>query len=298
MLHKKIEREYPSSSWKERKKILDTHWKKICLNVNANKKRLINMDEYKKVMVCLQNKINKTQSSLLNFWSKTETTTSNRTIKENRKRSQPPQTAAAPPPKRPQTEPPATPAPAPTPRAYKQQQQVDIINDINSKIAGLIEEKSKPYRDIKRIDADIKQLQKTKKTVKNKLNRLVSNAKASKKRRKKERAALIKCKQKYPNDQSIIMREKRGRPPVEVWCPGLGAIIQNIVNGQCAADGRRRTEAVTYASSLDQLTEELNKRGFELSRQTSYLRLMPRRPNSCLAEDRMMKQIASYLGIM
>ena len=155
---------------------------------------------------------------------------------------------------------------------------------------------------------------------------MISNAAASKQRRQKERATLIKYNQQNPNDESIILRKGRGRSAVKVWCPGLGAIMQDIVNRECAADGRRRTEAITYARSLDELTAELNKRGFELSRQTSYLRLMPRRPNSihgrrhvhtvpvkllkpqedlhkqtphtrfCLAEDRMMKQIASYLG--
>ena len=276
-------------------------------------------------MSSLQSQINRIEGNLLRFWSKSEIVNVHSKV-GNKKRDRSPGPSDPPPSKKPHLE--SKPTTTVSSRAYKQNQQLEVINDINSKIVGLMTEKSKPFRDIKKIDSEIKRLQNTKKKAKTKLNRLISNAKASKKRREKERETLIKYKQQNPNDKSIIIREKRGRPPVEVWCPGLGAIIQEIVNSECAADPRRRTEAVTYANTLDQLGDELQKRGYHLSRQTTYLRIMPRRPDSihgrrhvhtvpvkllkpqedlnkqlpqtrfCLTEDRMMKQIASYLGLL
>ena len=183
-----------------------------------------------------------------------------------------------------------------------------------------------PYMDIKSISSDIKKLNIKKKKIQSKLSRLKSNAKASAKQRVKIKMLKEKYMDKFPNGNGMVFRKKAGRPPVEVYAPGLGGVMQDIVNVSCAADPKRRSEIVTTANTLDDLQQQLFDRGFILKRSTLYLRVLPRRGNTnegkrhvhtlpikllkpqeddhgknistrfCLVEDRMMKEITSYLG--
>ena len=57
-------------------------------------------------------------------------------------------------------------------------------------------------------------------------------------------------------------------------------LLKTIAEIACtgsAADERRRSEMIRTIKTLDELTDELHKRGFELSRSAVYLRILPRR---------------------
>lgn len=75
-------------------------------------------------------------------------------------------------------------------------------------------------------------------------------------------------------------RNKIGRPSLEVDQPELLSTIIKIVQSSTAADDRRRTERLLSVKTLDDLHEELEKIGFNLSRSGLYLRLLPRRGNT------------------
>ena len=51
-----------------------------------------------------------------------------------------------------------------------------------------------------------------------------------------------------------------------------------------SADERRQTEVLRTAKTLDNLTEEMKKKGFNISRSGLYLRLIPRRADSIEAK--------------
>ena len=57
-------------------------------------------------------------------------------------------------------------------------------------------------------------------------------------------------------------------------------LLKTIAEIACtgsAADERRRSEMIRTIKTLDELTDKLHKRGFELSRSAVYLRILPRR---------------------
>lgn len=67
-------------------------------------------------------------------------------------------------------------------------------------------------------------------------------------------------------------REERGRPSLEIDQAGILAAIVKIVQTTSTADERRRTECLRTITTLDDLTAELRKLGFKLSRSATYLR--------------------------
>ena len=79
---------------------------------------------------------------------------------------------------------------------------------------------------------------------------------------------------------SSFNRGITGRPRLEVQTPDLLSAIINIVQSSSTADERRRTECLRTVTTLDDLTAELRKLDYKLSRSATYLRLMPRRGNT------------------
>ncbi|KAG5893520.1 hypothetical protein JTB14_017230 [Gonioctena quinquepunctata] len=71
-----------------------------------------------------------------------------------------------------------------------------------------------------------------------------------------------------------------GRPSLENDQPSLLKTIADIALFGSAADDRRRTESIRSVKTLDELTQELRKIGFDISRGGTYLRLIPRQSNS------------------
>ena len=70
------------------------------------------------------------------------------------------------------------------------------------------------------------------------------------------------------------------RPRLECDQPGLLSTIVDIVEANSATDDRRRSEILRTCTTLDELCEELERRGYLISRSATYLRLLPRRCNT------------------
>ena len=177
------------------------------------------------------------------------------------------------------------------------------------------------------IDREIKKLQEQRKAMHTELRRLKSNAKSQKKLRDKQRMIHKKWVELNPGDNTLIIRDGPGRPNIECYISELQGVIMDIVNSGCNADPRRRSETLFCLSTLDELHDELAKRGIMMSRSATYLRLMPKDPTTnqgklhvhtvpvrifkpqnkeqkehpstrfCRADDRNLRELASFLGI-
>ena len=77
-----------------------------------------------------------------------------------------------------------------------------------------------------------------------------------------------------------LNREGPGKPRIEETQPDLLATISKIVESQSAADPRRRTEILRSVRTLDDMTNELSRLGYIISRSATYLRLQPKRKNT------------------
>ena len=80
--------------------------------------------------------------------------------------------------------------------------------------------------------------------------------------------------------EKLSVRDILGRPNLEKDQPLLLKTIVGIAKYGSAADARRRTETIRSVKTLDQLTEELKKVGFNISRNGTYLRLLPKNSNT------------------
>ena len=75
-----------------------------------------------------------------------------------------------------------------------------------------------------------------------------------------------------------------GRPRADDEQPGLLKAIVEIATYGCAADDKRRTETIRSIKTLDELTAELQRIGYKISRTGVYFRLLPR--SSATAEGK------------
>ncbi|CAH1998844.1 unnamed protein product, partial [Acanthoscelides obtectus] len=71
-----------------------------------------------------------------------------------------------------------------------------------------------------------------------------------------------------------------GHPNLESNQHSLLKTIADIALFGSAADYRRRTESIRSVKTLDELTQELRKIGFDIIRSGTYLRLISRKSNS------------------
>jgi hypothetical protein len=136
-------------------------------------------------------------------------------------------------------------------------------------------------RDLKLLsEDDFRLLSIKQKDLKIKKKQLLNRKKAS------ERQKNVRLKRKRAmEDLEPEMRKKlcgkteisRGRPQKVLDEDDLIAAIINIAMTGSASDEKRRTEMICSVKTLDDLTEELRKQGFNLSRSSVYLRLLPNR---------------------
>ncbi|KAL7305494.1 hypothetical protein TKK_0002231 [Trichogramma kaykai] len=71
-----------------------------------------------------------------------------------------------------------------------------------------------------------------------------------------------------------------GRPKTEFEYPDLLKTACDIAICNSAADGRRHTEEIRTCNTLDELTENLQKKGFSLSKSAVYQKFLPRRSST------------------
>ncbi|KAG5860711.1 hypothetical protein JTB14_029385, partial [Gonioctena quinquepunctata] len=131
------------------------------------------------------------------------------------------------------------------------------------------------------VDKQIIKLRKELKTAKQSLNRKIQNAAAQKKHRDGMKRKLEDICHENPDiKKRLSLRDSVGRPSLENDQPSLLKTIADIALFGSAADDRRRTESIRSIKTLDELTQELRKIGFDISRGGTYLRLIPRKSNS------------------
>lgn len=78
----------------------------------------------------------------------------------------------------------------------------------------------------------------------------------------------------------LKLRSKRGRPSVEEDQPEFLKQILNIAMHGSAAHEKRQNEVYRTIMTLDDLTAQLNRDGFDVKRSTVYIRLQPKRSSS------------------
>ena len=131
------------------------------------------------------------------------------------------------------------------------------------------------------VDKQIIKLREEIKTAKQSLNRKIQNAVAQKKHRDGMKRKLEDiCHENPEIKKRLSLRDSVGRPNLESNQPLLLKAIADIALFGSAADDRRRTESIRSVKTLDELTQELRKIGFDISRSGTYLRLIPRKSNS------------------
>ncbi|CAF3483867.1 unnamed protein product [Rotaria sp. Silwood1] len=86
-------------------------------------------------------------------------------------------------------------------------------------------------------------------------------------------ARLLNSHPELAKEMVSMVRDTPGKPNIEDSQPGLLSTIVDIANcGVVAADNRRRTDAIQSCLTLDLLNEQLNIKGYQLSRTATYYR--------------------------
>lgn len=93
---------------------------------------------------------------------------------------------------------------------------------------------------------------------------------------KRKRALEELCQKDENLRKKLKLNETPGRPNTSVTQPGLIEAIVDISLRGSGAHERRREDTLKSCRTLDDLTKELKKQGFNLSRSGVYLRLIPR----------------------
>jgi len=115
------------------------------------------------------------------------------------------------------------------------------------------------------------------------LKRLQSKQRSSNRYRDKKKKIiehLFETKPELHPQLKKLYRGGTGRPRVEEQCPDLLQIIEEIAKVGAATDDRRQSEIIRPCLTLDDLSEKIKQRGYDIKRTTLYYRLLPHRPKS------------------
>lgn len=121
------------------------------------------------------------------------------------------------------------------------------------------------------------------KSNKQQLNRLLNDAERQRKRRIKRKQLISDLSKDSHENANKLRRDNHqnpGRPPLHDSFPELHHAIVKIATAGAGADFGRRTDILNACLTLDDLRNTLLKDGYELSRQSLYLRLIPKRKDS------------------
>ena len=117
--------------------------------------------------------------------------------------------------------------------------------------------------------------QATLKQLKKELKEVIQNATRQKKPRHERKRKLESMDETTRKKLMGKSTSDLGRPEKCNKSELIKAICRIGISGSAAHD-RRRNEVITAVKTLDQLTEALNREGFELKRSSVYLHLLPR----------------------
>jgi hypothetical protein len=168
-------------------------------------------------------------------------------------------------------------------QAPKQQELEKEINNLKNDLVELGRK-----RDMNIMTAeDCKEISKKKQMLKSVEKKLAARMKATERQRKHRLERKRAMDDLDPEIRKKLCRKEdggRGRPRKPDSTAGgeeelLKTITEIAITGS-ASDDRRRTEMIRTVKTLDDLTHELQKRGYQLSRSSVYLRLLPRKSSS------------------
>ncbi|CAF1560054.1 unnamed protein product, partial [Didymodactylos carnosus] len=152
------------------------------------------------------------------------------------------------------------------------------LSDIETSLAGYISLKNKNLLTSENL-ISMRSLNKQREKLRKTLKRLEQVRVANAKSRRNKQLKLKSLNEKYPQifkEFDILPQESSGRPHIEAQTGqnALLDVIAEIAGGGGAADRQRSTNLIAACMSLDDLHKELIKRGFKLSRSSTYLRLI------------------------
>ena len=153
------------------------------------------------------------------------------------------------------------------------------LSDIEKRLVALNEARNLGIgeENVANVTKQIKQWTEKKKKIVSQINLRKAWQKAAKKKRDKQKKNWEKAVQDFPSiANNLKIRDSVGRPPVEEVYPNLHADILNIATIGAAASEKRREDLFRTVKTLDQLHSSLSDLGYKLSRQTAYLRLLPK----------------------
>ena len=155
------------------------------------------------------------------------------------------------------------------------------IDKLNKHLFNLRESKSDGFSKVD--NSDIEDVKKKINEKEVRKRRLLRDARAKVEKRKLIKdniRELCETDEKAAKILKTVNRKVEGRPRLEVDQPGILSAIVDIVHGTSAADNRRRTPMLRTITTCSDLTLELMKWNYHLSRSAVYLRLIPRRGNT------------------
>lgn len=132
-------------------------------------------------------------------------------------------------------------------------------------------------------ERDFKELKKRKISLEVDLKKKVAGQKRQREFRKATKTRIQTVVNMNPEAKQVLFDRVRlapGRPRLEEDQVGLFKSICDIAIFGSAAHERRQSDIIRSIKTLDELTEELKKLGYRISRSATYLRLLPRRCNT------------------
>ena len=133
------------------------------------------------------------------------------------------------------------------------------------------------------ISNQLKEAREALKDAETKLKIKTRDAERQRKRRSEEKTLRLHlASESVENAKKLksFIHEKAVRPPLEDMYPELHYTIVSIARMEAGPDHRRWTDILNACLTLDDLHDRLLKEGILLSRQSTYLRLIPTRVDS------------------
>lgn len=164
----------------------------------------------------------------------------------------------------------------PTPKQDKLKSEIQnkqFVIDLLKKKKGLGTITDEEKKSLLQEQQDLMKLNKT-------FQKVVGNQKRQQKLRDERKRCFAELDESTQKKLKLKSSAERGRPRIVEDTDALMKTICDIAIGGSGADERRRSEVIRSLKTLDDLTEALRDRGYNLSRSSVYLHLRPRNVTS------------------
>jgi hypothetical protein len=147
---------------------------------------------------------------------------------------------------------------------------------VNSDLNGLLLRQESGLITMDQVNA-LKILKKNKSDIETRLSKMEGDRLRHLNFRTNQKRKLQELVDLNPSIAKVLkVHSKKGRPPIVDEQPGILTAILDLLSFGSSADDRRRIEGLRAVKSLDDLTAELQKQNFNISRTATYYHLMPR----------------------